>query len=460
MEESILRNHTKFLNELGEIASKAEVRNDFSFLEIGNISLEEIEQFKTKITSYSEEISDFLALKEDIDESYTINFNKENLLKNGIYFFSSTATFEIWLEKIDPFTAKSFFNSSNRIKYIFVFGLRKSFSGSRLVIGPPSLVIPSRISVIKNFIPGDSDIKKNIHVTSDGLFIEPQNFLLEEYESSKWGLKLLNISIQSMAFCLGQEIDSSKKITIRGIKRVEFSVSTELSDFKKAKELYLSLTEAIAWIYEERIQTRLKFLCDRLSLDLNPENSFLLELHKYLPEGLREAKERYTFFITERSEEFSMEIRSLQGQIMERAKIYSEKLRELSSGLLRDLLAIIFLIAVGILGNSDQETLTNLISTNRIKYLFAGLAIYLIISFILQLFFNITDILSSKSELINFSKTTRNYLREDEIKKRISDSLSDRETTFIVSYVILFVIYSIMVYLCLNIEFIVSILGL
>lgn len=448
------------LHELSVLAQKNEVIHDGSYLHIVQAVDNSIEHFEEKVKAFPDEITDFLKISSSDDYEWSVNFNKSFLETNHVTFFVSEANFVSWLDEVAPYSSNSFFNKSDNAKHIFIYGLSESYLGSKLCIHPTSVEKVNENDFLPSPLPDNKLIRQYTYVISTDLVIEPANFLLDRYTQAAWSRTILNYCVALQAICLAQELPSQHQLVIRGIKRVEFINGQSSLSFDELVCLQKNLTTVLEWVFEERTHTRMKLICDRLSLDLNPEQSFIDGLHKHLTNAFDEAKDKYGFIITEKSDEYNRELRSLQLQIFERTKTYSEKLRSLLSGVLRDSLAAIFLVAFGLFVRSDVSKLSTLVGNPNIILLFKGLSIYFLFSIVFQSVLHFTDIGLSKEEIRSFAKTTRNYLREDQISKMISVASSDRELIFAVLYAVIASTYLILAYVCWNIKAVASILGI
>lgn len=445
-----------FISKIGEMISSCEVVTDSTFLEIVGGDQFDIEGLEQTLLAL-DNLADYVDINSDDPSAWKFNFNKDFFKERDSFYFSSQELFNNWLVNQDPFESNFLLNQDCDCDKILVIinGLSDIIQGNKLVFAPPSKLneIPKTDSLE---LPTNTDIKKETHVISSNIFIEPSNFHLVEFIDTDWCKKVIEYYIRSLAYCLANEIRSPDSIVIQGIKRVEINITDFPNQFDQLTQLASDLEETIQWAYEERTQTRLKLICNRLSLDLSVDQSFFEELAKSLPHAYKEAREKYGFIINEISDDFNKEQREIQIQILDISKLFSEKLRTLLSGILRDILAAVFLAAFGVFINADLTKLEASIHNRYIWILFKGLAVYFLLSIVLQTISNFFDIRLSKEELNRYATTTRNYLNTKEVKKMIRESLSNREYFFAAFYLMIFIGYCILAWLCWNLESIIK----
>lgn len=451
--EQIPNDYLPFLNDLGELASKGTVVNDGSYLLVELESAEDVKLSLNRIKEHKSEVSNYIKIGDGDTDRYSVNFNKLILKKSGAHFFSSEERFNDWLLTIDPFQADNFFNQSDSGKQIFVYGLDKAYTGPKLSI-QPTTESKAKTEFIGFELPSNESIRQNTFVINSNFLISPNHYTCEFDQENSWSLNLLKYSVLVQAVCMVQEIPNAKEVIVRGVKKSTFKLDTDDLSFDKLKELQAGLGHVIHWCFEERTHTRLKLIADRLSLELDPKHSFLNGLSAHLKFAFEDAKERYGFIITERSDEYNRQLRNLQSQILDRTKNYTEKLRSLLSGVLRDVLAAVFLVAFGLIVKSGFEDPKQLIENHTIILLLKGLAMYFLVSLILQFSIHIPDVILSKKELINFAITTRDYLREDQIRSMVNTALKKREWFFGILYSLITLIYVSLILTCWNMEWI------
>jgi len=455
-----IRDVYQHLNYLADLCGYGQLEADISFL---TIKFDDLDQFRNVIKESEKmpnEIKDYLKLDEleASDEEWSLNFNKQGLFKNGIFFFVSESSFLSWLEDYTLFES-SLLNRPGR-KIILVKGLPELFIGPKLLLIPLNNSFKEIPNPPELHLPKSALIKEHIHFLGPNLEIEPSEFALSKYPENQIGHRLLEYSCKLLSLCLVQDVLSSNEIRVKGLKTLNLELMNSEMSFSELLSLHNNLIQVIRWVYEERVQTRLKLVSNRLSLDLLPSESLIFGLSKHLENAFEEAKEKYGFIIKDLSDEFDKEVRLLQTQIFDRAKNYGEKLRSLLASLLRDIIAAIFLVGFSVLSKSNNLDVTKFLTNEGIQILFRGLSIYFLASIALQVIFNISDILLTRAELFRFAKSTRSYLREDQIKKKINDLLGDREMMFGVLYFVITLCYLLMAYLCWNLKYVLPLVGI
>jgi len=195
----------------------------------------------------------------------------------------------------------------------------------------------------------------------------------------------------------------------------------------------------VAWIFEDRVSIRKKLFNERLSLDLESDDTLLGSLIKCLPSALSQAKERYNFVIIDRKDAYVKELKELLKDIRTQSELYAGKIRSLLSNFLRDLLAALVLIGFTIFTKfTDQEALAD---NNRLRLVFNALAIYFIASIVLQSIIDCTDILVSKREMFYWKNATKELLPEKDFTKHIENSLKGRRYALRAIYPVVAIFY-------------------
>jgi hypothetical protein len=396
------------------------------------------------------DLNDYLRADPDA-HNYHVNFNKQELIDNGIVFFVDQQRYQAWLSNIHPFESQSFFNLNGVVKTVIVPGLQKEYSGPKINIlstaSVPAAPIVFEVGAFDN-LPVNTKIREQVHIISSGVVIEPLNYVLNNPELNQDVSPFVRYAIMSLAACLIQEIRSADVITIRGLKRIELTLSHPADFDGNLLELMKLLVKCVSWVNEEKSETRTKLISDRLSLDMSADQTFIFGINKYLEHALVEAKEKYGFIISEKSDEYHKERRAIQVEINKQLQSYAEKTRTLISTFLRDTLAGLFLVGFSIFGPTKPSDIPKILSNPYIGILFKGLGVYFVISLVVQAWVNITDVIQSRKELIRFTAETRNYMREEEVTKFIKDSLKSRETFFWISSAVLAFVYLIVILFC------------
>lgn len=350
--------------------------------------------------------------------------------ENTLMFFSVKG-FHQWLGTIDPFAYPSgsepdFCNPTT----IRVYGLTQGIGGPSLWVLPIDADAPELPTTA---IPSSAAVQGLIHVnTTDRSFrVCPNGFALT------WGCQdqtaaapLLRMSGLVVSACLVQEltrVNDNYEVTLRGTKRISLPLAGP-------KELVTPATlamliQTVSWVYEERAETRLRLVTDRLSIDSDPEDTFLSSLGANLEAALQQARDSYTFVILERKDAYFKEMRELMKDLKSQADLYAAKVRDLVGSLTRDVLGVLVFISFSFIGKFDHKNLMALLASDELSLLVKFLAGYLVLSGALQLLTNWRDAKLSYNESEKWLDFLQNYTSRKERKEGFLSLLQKRRTT-------------------------------
>lgn len=384
---------------------------------------------------------------------WSLNLNKESLVKkteSGFYYnlFTSKNSCLLWFEQLNPLEEGNKVNLFNPLK-IIVSDLDKPFGGEFLYF------LPLKRDIVKNIeykseikLPDSQKTKENVRfVTNYKTDFDPNTYLLEEVDLNNELCKsMIKASCIVMASCISNEFYGQEKVTLDGLKRISLKLfdDKDIFDFKLNKELILTVN----WLYEERISTRKKLFNDRITLELNEENTLIATLKSHMASSLLQAQERYDFVILDRKDAYIKELKDLLKDLRSQSDLYSLKVRTLLSNFLRDLLAAIVLIGFTIFTKFTDNI--GLEKNKLLVYVFYGLALYYVISFILQAIIDWTDISVTNNELKYWKKASKELIADKEFDKYYKESLKGRKISLWILYPFIGVLYlsvSVMCYL-------------
>lgn len=357
--------------------------------------------------------------------------NKTESGEHRIVFFTK-AGFLQWCEQVEPLrTADSLHQGRTMIA---VAGFTMSFGGPQLTVCglnlPPSVVPTER----KPGLPDSRQVHELIHIISDQVLkVNPRLFELS------WGavdcelaLPIQRLFVAQLAACLAQDVfvkDGKLYAILRGTKRLELPLlpDTNLTyDFQVIDRI----ANAVAWVYEERAETRHRLLSDRLSIDIDPSNSLVEGLFANISEALKQAKERYGFVVMERKDAYYKELRDLLKDVRVQADLYAAKVRDLVSSLFRDTLAVLVLIGFTLLPKFDSKQIVTAPFSLEVEIFFRILAGYFILSFLLQAFSHVRDLSLSWEESNHWLTLIRDYTSPYELEVNFKKPLKRRQHTF------------------------------
>ncbi|WP_269530729.1 hypothetical protein [Chitinimonas sp. BJYL2] len=373
--------------------------------------------------------------------------------------FFSVDGFNQWLARTDPFL----YPSGNEPDLaepttIRVLGLQSGFGGQILWVLP---LWEEASEVADVALPDTSAIHGLIHTNSvKALRVCPSAFALT------WGnlstgeaTPLVQLSTRVLAACLVQElrrVDDRYEVTLRGTKRISLPLLE--GEWAETPELLSRLIEAVRWVYEERSETRLRLIMDRLSIDIQQGQSLLHGLDSYLTAALQQARDSYGFVILERKDAYHKEVRELMKDMRSQADLYAAKVRDLVGSLTRDVLGILVFIGFSFIGKFDQTKLHELLTSAELALLVKVLAAYLVLSCILQLASHLRDASLAYQESEAWLDVLQHYSSQAEKRDRFMEPIAKRRLTLFWAMVITGGLYSLLALVTWNLPFVAELL--
>lgn len=395
--------------------------------------------------------------KSTITQHLKARDNEDTLL------FFSVKGFHEWLKNIDPFIMPSTDQEPDFCSPITIriLGLEKAFGGELLwvlPVGTDSPVIES-----ESCLPSISDVHGLVHINAidKSLRICPNGFAVT------WGLKdniaaipLINKSAVVLSACLVQEIkriEGRYEAILSGTKRV----SLPLIEPEELEDLVISLDklrEAVCWVYEERSETRLKLIMDRLSIDSQIGDSLLSCIRENLDAALQQARDSYAFVILERKDAYHKEMRELMKDMKSQADLYAVKVRDLVASFTRDILGVLVFIGFSFLGKFDHQHLVTVLVSSELSLFLKFLACYLAFSSVLQLITHYRDSSLSYKESEKWLDVLQDYTSRKEKEETFLKLLNKRRSTLHTAMFLSGIFYLILVFVVWNLPCIVRLL--
>jgi hypothetical protein len=401
--------------------------------------------------SIDNDIIPFNDFTQDI-KSYNSNLTwkiyvfKDNLLKLFFkeeykhFFFIKKSIFLEWIENYDVLDTSHPLNSLSPVK-IFVNDLEETIWGPKLLLTSPENEIKNIAWPYESKLPSDEIIKREVHfITNRNTNVWITNILVEHFNKESDIIRLIRVkSAIALACCLIQEFYSYDKIVLKATKRIECPLVREPLPQISSEDL-TNLINTVSWVYAERTTTRLTLLVDRISLEINPPECFLESLCIHCSNALKQAMEQDQFLVLELKDSYMKELRSLLLDVRKQADEYTDKLRSIQSSLLRDTLAGMFLLSVGVFSKiSTGSELFN--QTNIIVILSKALGIYFFSSIIIQLLISIPDVIMSYKEIQHWVQFSNNYISSTEKETNIDAPLRKRHIYFNCMATLLVIVY-------------------
>ena len=386
---------------------------------IGNIELEEVQFYEGqswRVVIGKEMIAKKLSLREG---------------EKTILFFSAERM-TLWAELLDPFShTDSMEPDFSRPVTILVAGLRTSFGGPSLWILPAGDRAPATLGKSVR-LPEISAVLDVIHLNADRhLQVSPSTWALtwgglSEDVAKPWCL----LSCMVLSASLVQElrrINEKTHATLKGTKRV----SLELADRneKALDELCGKLIAAVEWVYEERAETRLRLVMDRLSIDVDASSTLVAGFQLHLTNALQQAQDSYAFVILDRKDAYHKELRELMKDMKAQADLYAAKVRDLVASVTRDTLGVLVLVGFSFLGKFDSNNLRTLLQSAELQLLLRCLSIYLIVSFIMQWTTHWRDASLAYKESLRWLSVLQSYTSKSDSRSNFLEPLDVRRRT-------------------------------
>ncbi|WP_372374147.1 hypothetical protein ACDI10_09090 [Vreelandella venusta] len=372
---------------------------------------------------------------------------KAREVESTLVFFSING-FHKWLDKWDPFLHPSGnvpdFENPTTIR---VHGLSQSVGGPLLWVMPTN---GSHPNVEKLNLPDSEDVHSLIHTNATkAMRVCPKGYALTWGNLENPEFKpLIRLSAIVMSACLVKElhcVDGRYEAVLKGTKRLSLTMfhSGEIIKLNSLK----CLINTVSWVYDERPETRLGLVMDRLSIDMEKGQSLLSGMEDHLESAFLQARDSYAFVILERKDAYHKEVRELMKDMKAQADLYAAKIRDLVSSLTRDALGILFFLAFSFIARFDRQNFHALLESVELALLAKVLAGYLAFSFILQFAAHWRDVLLADSESKIWLQALQHYSSQSDQEDRFLKPIQERRTTFYcalfiaaISYFLLFLV--------------------
>lgn len=357
-------------------------------------------------------------------------FNKIQNRKNLFFFFESELL--NWIDGVSPFSLDSgglSFDFSEPYN-IWVSDLKEAFGGCSFALLPVSFegeVNEENISCL----PGSEKIHDLVHTVGLPSEISPKYWFIS------WGVAPKNLkntfdkyACLVFACCLANEVwvkNDSIQIKIRGSKTQKISLWHSLSEFSWSSLVH-QLKDAVAWVYEDKSEIRLKLILERISIDIK-DGCWLYNLQKLLKPALLQAKDNYYFVLAERKDAYYKEMRDVLKDMKAQSDLYATKIRDLVGSLSRDFLAIVIFIGLSFVSKFDIEKLNALLTSVELSVFSKILALYLIISCLFQNINHFVDAQLSFNESKKWLYILKNYVDDATAEERFFAPICARRIT-------------------------------
>lgn len=334
---------------------------------------------------------------------------------------------------------------------VSVAGVGCSFGGKFITVCDIEESLPEvPTETIKPELPNSAQVHRLIHVVSDQILkVDPSFFDLSWGDlGSPMAQPLKCVFVTHLAASLAQDIylkNGQLHAVLRGTKRLELPLLPIEGDCISPITI-AHLSEAVAWVYEERAETRHRLVSDRLSIDIVPLQSLTMGVLTNITDAVKQAKDRYGFVIMERKDAYYKELRDLLKDVRSQADLYATKVRDLVTSLQRDVLAMLVLLGFTLLPKINQVHAVLTEPTFDMVVFFRILSGYFIVSFLLQSISHWRDLTLSYTEGHDWLTLIHDYTSPQELTDNFEKPLKRRKITFYVALFVSFVCYAFLAY--------------
>lgn len=389
--------------------------------------------FIDKEKAQLEDLTDYV----DTDASWLIHINKQRLVGKDncrCLFFYNIESFRHWADSTNPFSNDNLFNSNKCC--IQVNKLCFSVVGGNFIISD----ILDSVPVGGNDVLDDK-ILTHLRNYDTSKVIRPSKHVIAEADLNSVSELFYERAIYVMLLALCDEVYPDKVI-LNGVRRIELNLKEEsYAIHNDIVEVHNLLRNVLEWIYltDERQELRHKLLMDRLTLDISLSEDYYSGALKVIRYAFEQAKERYSYAIYDRANQYQKELKELLKDLRNIGEAYSSKLRNIINHFSRDFLAA--LLTIGITLFSRYNDLNNLSSLGVLEYVFTAFAIYLIISIVIQVFSDVSDLRATEREFDYWKKVTREYMSSDDFDTHKKNTIGKRKTKFLCHYIAVVILY-------------------
>ncbi|TPE44166.1 hypothetical protein FJM67_16980 [Maribrevibacterium harenarium] len=387
---------------------------------------------------------------------WMITLSKDDIAKklsdvaDDTCLFFNSECFLSFLECLEPFH-KDNHTYDRRTRLFLVNGLDQPIGGENFYAIGTNSSFPD----VETKLPSSDDVHNLVHVnTTESVRVCPRSISLSSAGSKLDNLPNLKRSIAKLlAVCLVQElktVDGIEKVTVKGSKK-QIAVLSNGTE-KISNGLLDELNKAVIWVYEERSETRLQLIMDRLSLDMNDSDSYLESLGKYLERALEQAKDSYAFVILDRKDDYHKEVRDLIKDMRTQADLYATKTRSLVSSLARDTLGILVFLSFSFMARAQRIDIETLLTNNAMTLILSVMSVYLFVSITLQILVHMRDDCLTQQENTHWLKVLQNYTRTDDQQQNFLKPIEKRRKTFHFATLVIALLYLGLILIVCNLQ--------
>ena len=418
-----------------------------------------------KLVSFSEMKKDFGAIV--LIRDWKLVFSKRACWKECTFteknlhplFFIDITQFNRWISTVNPFGENGFPFSDEKSLLLLVPNRFSAFGGPRIVVSPTEkidLAVGEKecLTEVEVGLPDEESIRRHAHLMpSNPMALSPSRFSLTWGDfSSDLALAFRRFSAATLAACLADVVYDTDRVVVKGLRHLELKVFD--SEEHVPVEALNTLKKAVAWVYEERVDTRKRLLTDRLSIDALDSHTFVDTICESINRAFSQARDEYSFVILDRKDQYAKEVREFLGDLQAQAQLYASKTRSLIDGLLRDALAAFVFTGLALSLRVGSRLELDL-SANANTF-FKALAVYFATSGGLQLAAAIRDLKTSENEFRRWARITQEYISTEKLVAWCEEDLAPRRRSFWVFAVFTCLLYILLTMAAFNIDAVVS----
>lgn len=395
----------------------------------------------------SDALQNLLNSSQTFSQEWTLNLNKSRLLINDTdKLFILKDAFISWANQLTP--TRTLGCDFNKPLTIYIKDLSEAFGGGTLKFIPADSEEAVFTDESNVTLPSEAQVRSIVRITSGNyIHLNPSSIALT------WGnrdqpeaMPFKRFFMAVLVLCFAQEVyvrNDELRVTLRGTKNLDSNLTSNW-EFDISTQTLDDTVAAVSWMFQERVETRQKLLTDRLSLDITSSSPFVNGVSEHINHALNQAKERYGFVILDRKDAYLKELKDVMKDVRTQSDLYANKVRDLVSTLLRDVLAVLFLVGVSLIAKLNTTEVINSVNNTQLFIFFKVLAIYFLISITLQAVSHWRDVSLAKSECERWLQLTHDYLTKEVVDDNFTRPLNKRRNMFY-----LFASISIIIYFCL-----------
>jgi hypothetical protein len=342
--------------------------------------------------------------------------------------FMSEAGFLSWLSKEDPFSIKAGTDRIFTTKATFrIAGYKGLVFGPALIILGLDTVVPA-LPVLKPPLPDERTVQEQVRVVGvRAIRLRPQYWAITGGETtSEIAVAFSQKSAMVLAACLSQQISEKNDAlfaTYKGSgKKSELAIVPSILP-PAALPVFAA---ALAWAFEERTETRIKLIADRLAVDADVNLPIADALSPHIAEAFQQAKDSYDFVIADRKDAYHKELRDFMKDVKGQADLLAAKVRDLVGSLTRDALGVLVLFGFSFIGKFDAQKLAEMIASKEFELLAKALSGYLLFAGATAILVAQRDAVYGFREINNWFEILQNYSSKEDFKNRVLAPLNER----------------------------------